>query len=119
MVKITLEIADNGTIKTINDDNSNGAGGSTEIKTVYDFEKLGHKRKIEFFYELANDLGIDTGNSYEKNNIVMRIDWGKSYLPTEKEVLNKIKSLEFEIEVLKMMFEDEEDDLEKDKDEAN
>ena len=109
MVKITLEIADNGTIKTITDDNSNGAGGRLETKSVYDFEKNGHKRVIEFLYELANDLGIDTGNKHDKNNIVMKIDWGKSYMPTEKEVLTKIKSLEFEIEALKMLIEPEDE----------
>ena len=113
MVKITLDIADNGIIKTISDDNSNGAGGQLEQKTVYDFDHdKHHKRKIEFIYELTNDLGIDTGNKHEKNNLVMKLDWGGSYLPTEKEVINKIKSLEFEIEALKMLIEPEEEPIE-------
>jgi hypothetical protein len=112
MVKITLDIADNGTIKTISDDNSNGAGGQLEQKTVYDFDNdKNHKRKIEFLYELTNDLGIETGNKHDKNNLLMKIGWGGSYLPTEKEVLNKIKSLEFEIDALKMLIEPEDEPL--------
>lgn len=107
MVKITLDIADNGAIKTIIDDNANGAGGRLETKKVYDFEKSNHKRQIQFFYELADDLGIDTGNKFEKDNIIMKVDWGSSYMPTKREVLKKIKSLEFEIETLKMFLEED------------
>ena len=110
MVKITLEIADNGTIKTISDDNSNGAGSLLETKTVYDFDKNGNKRKIEFFYELASDLGIDTGNAYEKNNIVMNLGWGSSYMPSEKEIDKRIKALNLEIEALNLLIEPEEND---------
>jgi hypothetical protein len=109
MVKITLDNADNGTIKTITDDNSNGAGSLLEHKVVYDFEKDSFKRKIEFFYDIANDLGIDTGNAFDKNNIVMKLDWGKSYTPTVKEIQNKIKSLEFEIGALKLMLDIEDE----------
>ena len=109
MVKITLEIANNGTIKTIIDDNSNGAGSQLEKKIVYDFANDSFKRKMEFFHDIANDLGIDTGNAFDKNNIVMKIDWGKNYAPTKKEIENKIKSFEIEIGALKIMLESEEE----------
>ena len=108
MVKITLDIADNGTIKTIIDDNSNGAGGQLEQKTVYDFDNdRNHKRKIEFLYDLTKDLGIETGNKHDKNNLLMNVGWGGSYSPTKKEINNKIKSLEFQVEALKLLIEPE------------
>lgn len=106
MVKISLEIADNGVVKTIVDDNFNGAGSQHETKTVYDFEKNNYKRKIQFFYEIANDLGIETGNKFDKENIIMKLDWGKSYTPTKNEILKKIKTLELEIETLSMFTEE-------------
>lgn len=102
MVKITLEVADNGIIKTINDDNSNGAGESLEKKRVYEFDKdIFHENKIKFFYELAEELNIETGNSFEDNNLVMDVDWGNSYNPTTEEIELKIKLLKAEIEFLK------------------
>ncbi len=102
MVKITLEVADNGIIKTINDDNSNGAGESLEKKRVYEFDKdVFHENKIKFFYELAEELNIDTGNSFENNNLVMDIGWGNSYIPTTEDIELKIKLLKAEIDFLK------------------
>ena len=102
MVRITLEVADNGIIKTINDDNSNGAGESLEKKRVYEFDKdIFHENKIKFFYELAEELNIETGNSFEDNNLVMDIDWGNSYNPTPEEIELKIKLLKAEIDFLK------------------
>jgi hypothetical protein len=99
MVKITLEVADNGIIKTINDDNSNGAGESLEKKKVYEFDKDEfHENKIKFFYELADELNLDTGNSFEDNNLVMNLDWGNSYQPTPEEIELKIKLLKVEID---------------------
>lgn len=107
MVKIVLEIADNGVIKTIKDDNINGAGSPLETKTVYDFDSdIRHERKMAFFYTLAEDLGIETGNKFEKNNLIMSIDWGKSYCPTKKEIESKINKLNLEIEALKLFGEE-------------
>ncbi len=103
MVKITLEVADNGIIKTINDDNSNGAGESLEKKKVYEFDKDEfHENKIKFFYELAEELNIETGNSFENNNLIMDIGWGNSYIPTKEDIELKIKLLKAEIEFLKL-----------------
>lgn len=103
MVKITLEVADNGIIKTISDDNSNGAGSSLEKKKVYEFnDDEFHENKIRFFYELADELSINTGNEFEDNNLVMRLDWGNSYIPTKDEIQFKIKLLKVEQDLLKL-----------------
>lgn len=107
MVKFILDIADNGVVKTVIDDNSNGAGGSLETKTVYDFSNdIKFKRKMEFFYDLANDLGINTGNNFEKNTLTMSLDWGKNYTPTKAEILKKIKSLNIKISALEQLLEE-------------
>jgi hypothetical protein len=107
MIKIILEMADNGVVKTITDDNSNGAGSLLEQKIVYDFEKdHRHNRKMQFFFDISNDLGIDTGNKFNKNNLVMASDWGPHYEPSAKDIDKKISKLELEIEALKMLKEE-------------
>lgn len=109
MVKIILEIADNGIIKTITDDNSNGAGSILETKTVYDLsDDEQHAAKIKFLYELSDDLGLDTGNKFSKNNLVMKLDWGKSYEPTENEIKAKIKRNLLEVESLQLFLNEDE-----------
>lgn len=105
MVKIIFEFADNGIIKTIIDDNANSGNEVLEKKKVYEFQDDHmHKKKIKFFYELAEELGLDTGNSYENNNLIMKVDWGINYIPTEEEVKSKIKSLKNEISFLKNKY---------------
>ena len=107
MVKVLLEIASNGVIKTVLDDNINGAGDKYERKTVYDFEKdSNYENRIQFIYELCEELGIETGNKYEKINLVMKTDWGKSYMPLEDEVDNKINKLSAELKYLKSLKKD-------------
>lgn len=104
MVQISLEQADNGIIKTVQDDNSNGAGESFESKTVYDLKKENDFVCVKrFLFDITTDLGIETGNTYSKNNLVMRVDWGGSYEPTKQEIENKIKDLEIEIAYLEQI----------------
>ena len=107
MVKVLLEIASNGVIKTVLDDNINGAGDKYERKTVYDFEKdSNYENRIQFIYELCEELGIETGNKYDKLNLTMKTDWGKSYMPTEDEVDNKINMVSAELKYLKSLKKD-------------
>lgn len=107
MVKVLLEIASNGVIKTVLDDNINGAGDKYERKTVYDFEKdSNYENRIQFIYELCEELGIETGNKFDRLNLVMKTDWGKSYMPSEAEVDNKINKLNAELKYLKSLKKD-------------
>lgn len=101
MVTIILESADNGIIKTIKDDNINGAGSTFESKLVYDFNTDNlHSRKIQFFYELAEDLGLEVGNIHKSNNLVMSVDWGNSYKPSAEDIKLKMESLKLRLKQL-------------------
>ena len=104
MIKIKLESADKGVIKTVVDDNINGAGELFESKTVYVLEQnnTNHSHTIKFFYELCEDLGIDTGNKFSKNNLILSTDWGKSYCPTQSELKLKIQLLDTELKRTKI-----------------
>ena len=105
MITVILEQAENGIIKTIHDSNINGAGEEFESKVVYDFDNnKNFTETIKFFYELTDDLNIDTGNKFENKNLVMDVDWGNSYTPAQHEIKGKIKILESELSYLKEML---------------
>jgi len=95
MQVITLEIADNGIIKTIVDDNINGAGEKFESKVVYDLERHDSiDAKIEMLYSLAEDMGVDMGNSKQAEQIKIVCEWGEHYEPrNEKEIKEGIEEL--------------------------
>ena len=98
MQKITLNIADNGVIKTIFDDNINGAGDTFESTIVYDFEQL--ENKLNFIKELSIDIGLEFGNSRSANQIKVSTGWGDNYQPTPAEAKEKIKELKARIKEL-------------------
>jgi hypothetical protein len=105
MVTVVLESADNGIIKTIKDTNINGAGTEFESKTVYDFRNDDlHDKKIEFFYELSEDLGVDVGNIHKNNNLTMSTDWGLSYRPFKEEIKVKIDTLKLQLATLEASY---------------
>lgn len=107
MVKVILELASNGVIKTVTDDNINGAGDKLETKTVYDFDNdKNYQRRIEFLYELCEELGIDTGNKFDKHTLSMKVEWGRNYMPESDEVDNKIKQLSVDLKELKSLKKD-------------
>jgi hypothetical protein len=49
MVKVVLEVASNGVIKTVVDDNINGAGDKYEKKVVYEFASDNRCSRRRFF----------------------------------------------------------------------
>jgi hypothetical protein len=107
MIKVVLELASNGVIKTVADDNINGAGDKYERKTVYDFEKDStYENRIQFLYDLCEELDVDTGNKFDKLNLNMVTDWGASYMPTENEVDTKILKLSADLKYLKSLKKD-------------
>jgi hypothetical protein len=108
MLKIILDVADNGIIKTIEDNNINGAGNHFEKKIVYDFSNDDkYKNRINFFHNISDELGIELGNNFDKNVLHFKVDWGTNYEPNKNEVLNKIKELELNIEALKLYLKEE------------
>lgn len=107
MIRIFLDIASNGIIKTVLDDNINGAGEKYEKKFVYDFEDdKEFKKRIQFLFELCDEIGIETGNKYDKTTLSMKTEWGKSYMPNEEELEAKMKSLNAELKYLKSLKKD-------------
>jgi hypothetical protein len=105
MVKVIIDSAENGIIKTIKDDNINGAGTKLESKKVYNFKDDDlHSKKIQFFYELAEDLGIDIGNIYKNNNLIMTTHWGLSYHPTKEEFKTHLDILKLDVAGLEYQY---------------
>lgn len=107
MITITLELAENGVIKTIIDDNINGAGEVFEAKKVYELDKdneKGYKNTIKFLDDLMDDLGMDTGNIHSKFSLTVGLDWGSSYVPSTDEVKTKINNLKNNIKVLEKTY---------------
>ena len=101
MISITLEPADNGLIKFLLDDNVNGGGEEFTSRTVYEFEGASKRiNQIKFVKDLILDLGIDSGNALDKDQLVVRSQWGSSYKPTKNEIKNKIEFYKAEIERL-------------------
>ena len=92
MITIKLELASNGVIKTVSDNNYNGAGSNHEKRTVYETEEdENFDATIRFFYELADDLGINLGNKYDKFVLDFDTEWGSKYEPTHEEVKQLVK----------------------------
>jgi hypothetical protein len=105
MQRILLEIADNGIIKTVTDDNINAAGEKFESKVVYDLENGDVVlTKMNMLYELSEDMGMELGNSKQSDQIKIISDWGEHFVPADDELKNKIKDLEEELKSLKGML---------------
>lgn len=101
MQTITLEIADNGIIKTIVDDNINGAGEKFESKVVYDLERHDSiDSKIELLFTLAEDMGVYLGNSKQPDQIKIISEWGEHYTPTKDEAVAAIAEMQEQIKWL-------------------
>lgn len=99
MQKITLTLADNGLVKSVYDDNINGAGEAFESTVVYEFDSV--ENRIKFIEELCIDIGLELGNSRSGNRILIHQGWGPDYEPTQDETNNRIKELEGQLARLK------------------
>tara|TARA_B100000497_G_C7659104_1_gene396847 strand:- start:1010 stop:1342 length:333 start_codon:yes stop_codon:yes gene_type:complete len=95
MVTIVLDIADNGVVKVLEDDNINGAGESFISKVIYDFdEDTNFKNRIKFLKELCLDIGLQLGNDIDKTKLNISVGSGLKYKHTKQELLTKIKACE-------------------------
>lgn len=103
MQNIKIQLADNGVIKSVHDDNINGAGESFESTVVYEFKSVGNK--IKFIEEICIDIGLELGNSMSKHQINIQPLWGSDYNPSDVEIEAKIQMLTREIEALKQKNE--------------
>lgn len=102
MIKIILEPAENGLIKKIIDTNH---GGSKEHWTTIGVYEKSNTDKLKyvmtFFFDLCEDLGIDLGSKFDNEVITIRKEWGSHYEPSNKELDQKIKELEVQLQLLK------------------
>ena len=104
MITIKLEIATNGIIKTIIDDNYNGADELNEWKTVYETDgdsSKGFENTIAFLSDLSGDLGIDLGNKYSSEVLSFSVNWGSHFEAEERHLKDKIKELSEELKIHK------------------
>lgn len=104
MITIKLEIATNGIIKTIIDDNYNGADELNEWKTVYETDgdsSKGFENTIAFLSDLSDDLGIDLGNKYSSEVLSFGVNWGSHFEAEERHLKDKIKELSEELKIHK------------------
>lgn len=98
MQSITIELADNGVIKIVEDDNINAAGEVYSSVNVYDFEGENHiESKVKFINDIIMDSGLELGNSKDKNQIKISVGWGENYTPSKSEIEEKIAALKTEI----------------------
>jgi hypothetical protein len=94
MHSITLELADNGLIKIVNDDNINAAGEDYQSVTVYDFEGVDAlNTKIKFLMDIAMDAGVELGSPRDKSQIKISHGWGDAYTPSKEEISKRIEEL--------------------------
>ena len=101
MQVITLKVADNGIIKEIKEDNINAGGEAYESVRLYEFSNA--DAKIKFIHDVCIDIGLDFGNSRQKNQIQLVNNWGNHYTPTKKEIEEKITLLTKEIDELRKL----------------
>ena len=101
MISISIEPADNGVVKFLIDDNVNGGGEEYTSRVVYDFEGyLGRQQQVKFLHDLILDLGLSTGSEIDREQLQIKVEWGKNYIPTENEIKSRIGQLQKEIKRL-------------------
>ena len=104
MARIELEVARNGIIKKIYDDNSGGSNLNITYTDVYEIEddsKTKKKTLVKFLYEICEDLGLKVGNKFSSEVIDIDFTWGSNYDPTKEEIASKISELEETLQLLK------------------
>ena len=104
MITIKLEIASNGIIKTVSDDNYNGAGSGKEAITVYETDDDSEfENTSKFLYEVCDDLGVNLGNKFDQAVLNFEVTWGDRYIPNLEELNHTIKSLSYDLKDLKAL----------------
>jgi hypothetical protein len=102
MINVILEPAANGVIKRVVNQNAGGGRETTATINVYEINnKESFTNTIQFLFEICEDLAVQTGNKFGKENLTMRSEWGSHYEPTQKEIDKKIGELEAELELLR------------------
>ena len=70
MVTIILDIAENGVVRTLEDDNINGNGEMYAQKLLYSFDNdRDFKNRIKFLKDLCLDIGLGLGNKEDQKRL--------------------------------------------------
>jgi len=104
MVTIVLDIADNGVVKIIEDDNYNGNNEVNVSKTLYIFEDdPDYENRIKFLKDLCLDIGLNLGNIKDQKrlNINLHKKPKDMSLMTKKELETSIMAAERLVEKYK------------------
>ena len=104
MIKINLQNASNGVIKTVIDNQYNGADQTAEIIKVYEIEDENSEtyfdRVSELLFDVARDLCLFTGSDIGPIKMDIITDWGLGYVPSDEDLEFRIKELKAEIKEL-------------------
>lgn len=104
MRKIFLEPVDNGLIYTASDDNIDGAGKKFEKKELFVLKDNINETE-RFLNFIIQDLGLFTGNPIDKQNLVLKKDYGIYYNLSNTEVQEERKKLSVKLNKLKRIKE--------------
>jgi len=70
MVTIILDIAENGVVKTLEDNNINGNGELYVQKLLYSFENdKDFSNRVKFIKDLCLEIGLELGNSEDAKRL--------------------------------------------------
>lgn len=109
MITVVLDIADNGVVKIIEDDNYNGNGEVNVTKTLYVFdEDPDYENKIKFLKDLCLDIGLNLGNINDQK----RLNINLHKKPKDMSMMTK-KELETQVMAAERLLEKYKKELKK------
>jgi len=74
MTNIDIEIADNGVVKILEDDNINGAGEIYTSRTLYVFdEDADFKNRLKFLNDICLDVGLEKGSDLDPKKLEIKV----------------------------------------------
>lgn len=109
MITVVLDIADNGVVKIIEDDNYNGNGEVNVTKTLYVFdEDPDYENRIKFLKDLCLDIGLNLGNINDQK----RLNINLHKKPKDMSMMTK-KELETQVMAAERLLEKYKKELKK------
>lgn len=112
MVTVIIENAENGFVKTISDDNYNGAGQyftKTSVTEIKEETKI--RDSLKFISELVDDIGLDLGDKAGKETLALVNTWGPLYNPSNEELEAKIKELRNQAKRLSVIVKNRKEEI--------
>jgi len=97
MITVVLDIADNGVVKVLEDDNINGAGETFISKKIYTFEDdTSFKHRIQFLNDLCLDINLELGNDLDEKKLKFLVGHGSKFKKewTVPQLKSQIKACE-------------------------